>query len=125
PAVAGNVAHARLVLAARFAAVVGVYFGAAKLGLDLSVAHGVITPVWAPTGIALAALVLFGSRLCGSSWFLWWVGDSMGDLIVAPLLFVLATVTLRRILRVEAAALLALVVGLSCFVFLAGYWRYP
>ena len=27
------------------------------------VAHGVITPVWAPTGIALAALVLYGPRL--------------------------------------------------------------
>ena len=212
PEVARSVAHARLVHSARFAAVVGVYFGAAKLGLDLSVAHGVITPVWAPTGVALAALVLFGSRLWpavllaaflanatsgasipvalaisvgntleavvgsallsrarfrpaldrvrdvlalvvlgavastalaatngvttlwvahdlsnsyGSSWFLWWVGDSMGDLIVAPLLFVLATVTLRRVLRAEAAALLLLVVGLSCFVFLAGYWRYP
>src|SRR5438105_8000148 len=45
------------------AAVTGLYIGAAKLGLDLSVAHGVITPVWAPTGIALAALVLYGPRL--------------------------------------------------------------
>jgi integral membrane sensor domain MASE1 len=35
---------------------------AAKLGLELSVAHGVITPVWAATGIAIAALVLFGTR---------------------------------------------------------------
>src|SRR4029079_14974812 len=38
------------------------YVAAAKLGLDLSVAHGVITPVWAPSGIALASLVLFGRR---------------------------------------------------------------
>lgn len=38
------------------------YVGAAKLGIELSVAHGVITPVWAPTGLALAALVLFGLR---------------------------------------------------------------
>jgi PAS domain S-box-containing protein len=212
PAVERTAARARLAHAVRFVAVVGVYYGAGKLGLDLSVAHGVITPVWAPTGIALVALVLFGPRLWpavllaaflanatsgasipvalaisvgntleavvgsvllrrarfrptldsvrdvlalailgavvstavsatngvtalwvahdlsnsyGSSWFLWWVGDSMGDLIVAPLLFVLATVPLRRVLRLEAAALLALFVGLSCFVFLAGYWRYP
>ena len=46
-----------------FVVVSGLYVGAAKLGIELSVAHGVITPVWAPTGIALAALVLFGRRL--------------------------------------------------------------
>jgi integral membrane sensor domain MASE1 len=40
-----------------------VYVGAAKLGIELSVAHGVITPVWAPTGIAIAALFLFGRRV--------------------------------------------------------------
>ena len=39
------------------------YVAAAKLGIELSVAHGVISPVWAPTGIALAALVLYGPRL--------------------------------------------------------------
>lgn len=39
------------------------YVSSARLGLELSVAHGVITPVWAPTGISLAALVLYGPRL--------------------------------------------------------------
>jgi PAS domain S-box-containing protein len=34
-----------------------------KLGISLSVAHGVITPVWAPTGIAIAALLVFGRSL--------------------------------------------------------------
>lgn len=43
--------------------VAAVYVGAAKVGLSLSVAHGNATPVWAPTGIAIAALILFGSRL--------------------------------------------------------------
>ena len=43
--------------------VVIAYVGSAKVGLALSVEHGVITPVWAPTGIALAALVLFGRGL--------------------------------------------------------------
>jgi PAS domain S-box-containing protein len=46
----------------RFALVSGAYVGAGRLGLDLNVAHGVITPVWAPSGIALAALLLFGLR---------------------------------------------------------------
>jgi signal transduction histidine kinase len=44
----------------RFAVVAGLYIAAAKAGLALSVAHGSATPVWAPTGIALAALLIFG-----------------------------------------------------------------
>ena len=194
----------------------GLYFGAAKLGIALSVAHGVITPVWAPTGIALAALVLFGPRVWpavavgafvanatsgasvpealfiavgntleavvgsgllrrvgfqptlnrvrdvfaliglgaivsttvsatngvttlwiagdlsgsyGSNWLLWWIGDAMGDLVVASLLLVWSTAPQRKLdrpaKRLEALALLALLVGVSSFVFLAGYWRYP
>jgi integral membrane sensor domain MASE1 len=199
-----------------FAVVAGLYVGAAKLGIALSVAHGVITPVWAPTGIALVAVLLFGPRLAfavalgalianvtsgaslpvalvicagnalealvgralllrvgfrpqldrirdvfallllaapvsaavaatngltalwvagdisgssyGSNWLLWWVGDGMGDVIVAPLLLVWATARRPRPTRaegLEAAALLALVPGISSFVFLADYWRYP
>ena len=44
-------------------AVTGAYVAAAKLGIELSVAQGVITPVWAPTGIALAGLLLLGRNL--------------------------------------------------------------
>ena len=47
----------------KVAIVAAVYFGGAKLGLSLAVAHGVITPVWPPTGIAIAALLLLGPRL--------------------------------------------------------------
>jgi PAS domain S-box-containing protein len=198
------------------AAVAGLYVGAAKLGLALSVAHGVITPVWAPTGIALAALLLFGPRLWpavalgalvanatsgaslsvaaaismgntleavvgagllrrvgfrpaldrvrdvlalillgaaasttisatngvttlwvaghvsgssyGSEWLLWWSGDAMGDVVVAPLLLVWAVAPLRkpgRARALEALALLALLGGVSALVFLGGEWRYP
>jgi signal transduction histidine kinase len=39
------------------------YVVSGKLGISLSVAHGVITPVWAPTGIAIAALLIFGRSL--------------------------------------------------------------
>jgi PAS domain S-box-containing protein len=49
------------------------YVAAAKVGLDLSVAHGVITPVWAPSGIALASLLLFGRRF--------WPAVALGALI--------------------------------------------
>jgi PAS domain S-box-containing protein len=45
-----------------FALLFGAYVGAAKLGIELPVARGVVTPVWAPSGIALAGLLLFGIR---------------------------------------------------------------
>ena len=192
------------------------YVSAAKLGIELSVARGVITPVWAPTGIALAALVLFGLRLWpavalgafvanvtsgaapldaafiavgntleavvggalllrvgfrpaidrvrdvfslivfgallstaiaatngvttlwvsgeisgsdyGSRWLLWWIGDGMGALIVAPLMFVLSTRPWRHLDlrdRLEGLVVLAALVALSATVFLGGQWRYP
>jgi PAS domain S-box-containing protein len=212
----GAGARTHALYAVRLAVVAGVYYGGAKLGLALSVAHGVITPVWPPTGIALASLVLFGRQMWpavaagaflanatsgasiavalalsfgntleavvgyellrrvrfrpslervrdvlalvvlaaaastavaatngvtalwiagnlsdtyGSSWLLFWVGDGMGDLLVASLVLVVASLALsRRMPRLrlaEGLTLLALLVGLSCFVFLAGYWRYP
>jgi PAS domain S-box-containing protein len=200
----------------KLAALAAVYVTAAKLGLELSVAHGVITPVWAPTGIAIAALFLFGTRLwpavavgafvanatsdasigvstaiaigntleavvgaellrragvrpaldrirdvlalivlgavvapvisatngvtvlwiadtidagsVDSEWLLWWVGDAMGALIVAPLILVWSTWPFGRLERarlIEAAVLVSALVCVSVFVFLAGYWRYP
>ncbi len=191
------------------------YFGAAKLGIELSVARGVITPVWAPTGIAIAALFLGGTRLWpavaagaflanatsgadipvaaiiavgntlealvgsvllrrvglrpaldrirdvvavivlaavvspaiaatngvttlrlagdldgafDSQWLLWWAGDAMGALIVVPLILVWSTRPWKGLDRgriIEALVWLGLLVGLSCLVFLAGFWRYP
>jgi signal transduction histidine kinase len=198
-----------------FACVAAAYIGAAKLGLELDVAHGVITPVWPPTGIALAALLILGPRYwpaiavgafvsnvtsgvspevaaaisvgntlealagvyllsrvdfrpslerardvlwlallaaCvstaisatngvttlalagsaaaspfGSAWVLWWLGDAMGDLLVAPMLLIAATrlPKLDRTRTVEAVALLVLLTGTSAAVFLGGSWRYP
>ncbi|MBA5604351.1 CHASE domain-containing protein [Duganella sp. FT3S] len=40
-----------------------IYYGAARLGLLLAFAHSNATPVWPPSGIAFAALLLFGYRL--------------------------------------------------------------
>jgi integral membrane sensor domain MASE1/anti-sigma regulatory factor (Ser/Thr protein kinase) len=40
-----------------------VYFGSAKLGLALAFSNESVTAVWPPTGIALAALVLWGRGL--------------------------------------------------------------
>lgn len=43
--------------------IAGVYFSAAKLGLMLAAVHPSASPVWPPTGIAIATLLLFGNRL--------------------------------------------------------------
>ena len=44
------------------------YFAAAKLALALAIAPGYATAVWPPSGIALAALLLFGRRLWPGIW---------------------------------------------------------
>lgn len=44
-------------------ALAGVYVAAAELGLGLALVHPSVTAVWPPTGIALAALLLLGTRM--------------------------------------------------------------
>src|SRR5678816_4886642 len=39
------------------------YFIGAELGLSLASLHENVTPVWPPTGIAIAALLIFGPRV--------------------------------------------------------------
>jgi integral membrane sensor domain MASE1 len=56
--------------AAKVIALAGVYYGAAKLGLELAFETPSVTAVWPPTGIALAALMLGGYRL--------WPGVALG-----------------------------------------------
>ena len=52
------------------AALATIYFTAAKLGLALAVVHASASAVWPPTGIALAAFLLFGNRI--------WLGIAVG-----------------------------------------------
>ena len=49
-----------------------VYFAAAELGLSLATVHENVTPVWPPTGIAIASLLIFGLRV--------WPGVFLGAL---------------------------------------------
>jgi integral membrane sensor domain MASE1 len=51
------------------------YVGTGKLGLLLALEKGNVTPVWPPTGISLAALLVFGYRL--------WPGVALGAFLVA------------------------------------------
>src|SRR5262245_21980927 len=193
-----------------------IYVGTAALGLSLDAVSGIATVVWPPTGIALAALTLYGARFWpgialgalliniwagapvfsasgvavgntleaqlgafllhrvvrfrpvldrlqdvlglvilaaglsplvsasigvtsgwwgglipaasyGKAWWTWWLGNAMGALIVAPLVFVWSTWPRRRLPRmqlVEAGALFFAVVAVSLIVF-GGLWTAP
>lgn len=49
------------------------YYGAARLGLLEQLVRGQVTPLWPPTGIAVAALLIFGLRV--------WPGIALGALV--------------------------------------------
>ena len=49
------------------------YFAGAELGLSLASVHENVTPVWPPTGIAIASLLIFGRRV--------WPGVFVGALV--------------------------------------------
>ena len=61
--------------AAEIAGLAAVYWAAGKLGLLLAFAHPEIAPVWPPTGIALAALLIFGYRV--------WPGILLGAFLLS------------------------------------------
>ncbi|MFP2911404.1 MASE1 domain-containing protein, partial [Pyxidicoccus sp. 3LFB2] len=63
-----------------------VYFAAGRLGLSLATVGGNVSPVWPPTGVALAALVV-----CGPSR---WPGVLLGAFFVTWLTGVPAAVGL-------------------------------
>lgn len=68
-------AHSRHVaLAVRIFAVAVAYYVAGVLGLRLALVGGQVTPLWPPTGIALAALLLLGIRA--------WPGITLGALAI-------------------------------------------
>ncbi|KOV99151.1 membrane protein [Streptomyces sp. NRRL B-1140] len=51
-------------------AVAGLYYGSAELGLLQQLVRGQVTPLWPPSGIALASLLLLGPRV--------WPGIALG-----------------------------------------------
>ncbi|MFR9788465.1 MASE1 domain-containing protein [Streptomyces sp. MB22_4] len=54
-------------------AVAALYYGSAKLGLLHQLVRGQVTPLWPPTGIAVASLLLRGARI--------WPGITIGALL--------------------------------------------
>ena len=68
--------HRPAVRALQTLAVAAGYFAAGRLGLlrQLVVEGAVVTPIWPPTGVAVACLLLFGLRI--------WPGIALGALLV-------------------------------------------
>ncbi|MEU1629958.1 MASE1 domain-containing protein [Streptomyces sp. NPDC020096] len=60
--------------ALRILALGAVYYGGGELGLLEEQVRGQVTPLWPPTGIALAGLLLFGLRI--------WPGIALGAFLV-------------------------------------------
>ena len=59
--------------AVKVAVVVAAYYGSAKLGLELAFEYESMTAVWPPTGIALAAVIVWGYRM--------WPGVALGAVL--------------------------------------------
>ncbi|XCW06829.1 MASE1 domain-containing protein [Streptomyces sp. HUAS MG47] len=55
-------------------AVAATYYGAARIGLLQQLVREQVTPLWPPTGLALAALLVFGARV--------WPGIALGAFLV-------------------------------------------
>jgi two-component system, NarL family, sensor histidine kinase FusK len=119
--------------AMRLAVLSVLYVPTAQMGLALDVVHGFAVAVWPPTGIALAALVLYGPRLwpcIAVSAFLvnWWAGAPLlvagGMALGNALEALLGTRLLRRVLRFrpslgrlrDVVGFIVLAAGLSTLV---------
>ena len=86
---------------AGLALVGALYYGAARVGLQLAYLHGAVTALWPPVGVGIAALVLYGPRL--------WPGIVVGDLLAGDYSTPIGTVlgqTAGNTLEVLVAALL-------------------
>ncbi|HEY3071028.1 MAG TPA: MASE1 domain-containing protein [Gaiellaceae bacterium] len=88
----------------------------------------VSTAIAATNGVTVLTIAGERQDSFGTAWVLWWFGDAVGDLMVAPVLLVFSTFRRLRLSAaqvIEGAALAAALAGVGAFVFLGGAWRYP
>src|SRR5438034_10947015 len=86
-----------------------------------AVVSTIISPAFGVTGLALAGFADWTNY--GAIWLTWWLGDTTGDLLIAPLVLLWSIASKRRWNRreaVEAGILLLLLFVLSEVVF--GGW---
>jgi diguanylate cyclase (GGDEF)-like protein len=92
----------RVVEVAQVVLLACVYFGAAKVSLLFAIPPGYATAVWPPSGIALAALLLFGERL----WPGIWLGAALANYMVNASLLAAVVIGTGNTLEALAAAAL-------------------
>jgi PAS domain S-box-containing protein len=76
------------------------YFATAHIGLGLARAADQVTTVWPPTGIALAALLLYGTRY----WPAIWLGAFVFNVATVPTIWAAAGIAIGNTLEPLAAA---------------------
>src|SRR2546423_5053206 len=92
----------------RLAVVCGLYFGSAKAGLPFAFANQSVTSIWPPTGLALAAVLIWGHRM----WPAIAVGAFLANITTAgPLPSVLAIATGNTLEALVGALLLRRLAG--------------
>ena len=79
-----------------------IYFGAAKLGLSLAFIHANVSPVWPPTGVAIAAILLLGYRI----WPAILLGAFLANLLTAVPVETAAGIAIGNTLEALSAGLL-------------------
>jgi diguanylate cyclase (GGDEF)-like protein/PAS domain S-box-containing protein len=86
-------------------ALVGIaYFAVAKLGLSFSEGHAIVSAVWPPSGVALAAAVVFGPRVAPAIFLAAVLSNATGD---SSLPSAIGIATGNALAAVTGAALLA------------------
>lgn len=98
-------AHAKTLL--RILVVVAAYFAGAKVGLMLALVEGQVTPLWPPTGIAIASLFLWGPRV----WPGITVGAFLANISVIPSFLAITAIAVGNTAAAVAAYLLLRAVG--------------
>ncbi|WP_326593414.1 MASE1 domain-containing protein [Streptomyces sp. NBC_01294] len=86
----------------RILAVAAVYYGAAQVGLLHQLVRDQVTPLWPPTGVALAALLMMGLRV--------WPGIALGaflvNVVLGPSLIAVLAITAGNTLAPVCACLM-------------------
>src|SRR5262245_51740860 len=80
----------------------GVYLAAAKLSLLLAIPPGYATPVWPPSGIAMAATLLLGNRI----WPGIWLGAAAANLTIESSVVTAVLIASGNTLEALAGAIL-------------------
>lgn len=84
-----------------------IYFLVAKVGLQLALVRGQVTPLWPPTGIALACLLLLGMRV----WPGITIGAFLANVTVGPTLPAVVMISAGNTLAPVCACFLLAKVG--------------